>query len=150
MATAKTTAAVPPNQIRVLVVDAHAGVRGAIATFVEACEDMELVGMAETRAPAAHIHATSRPDVALVGLTLQDAGCVDAIAAILRRWPGARVLAMGSYQEEEYRQAALAAGAVGYLQKSVSADELGAAIRAAHAMRPGPGEPVLPLAHGQD
>jgi NarL family two-component system response regulator LiaR len=138
----------PSNRIRVMVLDAHAGVRRAIATFVEATEDMELVGEAASRAEAMRLCASCRPDVALIGVTLLGPNGIQTIAAIRRRRPGIRVLAMGSFQDEELGQVAIDAGAVGYMLKNVSADELGVAIRAAYAAGPRLGIPATPAARG--
>jgi NarL family two-component system response regulator LiaR len=131
-----------------MVSDAHAGVREAIATFVEASEDMDLVGEAASRAEAMRLCASRCPDVALVGITLHGPNGIEAIAAIRRRYPETRILAMGSFQEQEYRQAAIDAGAVGYVLKNVYADELGAAIRAAYAAGPWVGIVATPAAYG--
>jgi DNA-binding NarL/FixJ family response regulator len=138
----------PSNRIRVMVSDAHAGVRQAIATFVEATEDMELVGEAASSAEAMRLCVSARPDVALVGITLQGSNGIETIAAIRRRCPETRILAMGSFQEEEQRQAAIDAGAVGYVLTNGSAAELGAAIRAAHAAGPSTGIVATPAVCG--
>jgi NarL family two-component system response regulator LiaR len=58
-----------------------------------------------------------------------------ATAAIRRQWPSVQVIALTSFQEKEMVREALQAGALGYLLKNVSADDLAAAIREAHAGR---------------
>jgi DNA-binding NarL/FixJ family response regulator len=113
--------------------DAHAGVRRAIATFLEANEDMEMVGEAASTAEGLRQCASTRPDVVLVGITLQGPNGIEAIVTIRCRWPETRIVAMGSFQEEERMRAAIEAGASRYVLKDVSADELASAIRAAHA-----------------
>ena len=119
--------------IRVLVVDAHAGVRGAIATLLEATDDMELVGQAASQGEAMRLRASQHPHVALVGIALRGPNGLGAIATIQRRWPEVRIIAMGGFQEAQHRQAAFEAGAAGYVLKNVSAEELASAIRAAYA-----------------
>jgi NarL family two-component system response regulator LiaR len=61
---------------------------------------------------------------------------VAATRAIHQRWPSVRVIALTSFQEKELVQDALQAGAIGYLLKNVSGDELAEAIRQAHGGRP--------------
>jgi NarL family two-component system response regulator LiaR len=60
----------------------------------------------------------------------------DATKAIRERWPDTQVIALTSFKEDDLVQSALQAGAIGYLLKNVSADEIADAIRSAHAGRP--------------
>ncbi len=124
--------------IRVLVVDDHAVVRGGLRLFLMAFDDMELVGEAGSGEKALALCAEVRPDVVLMDLVMPGVGGVDAIRLIMERYPWVKVIALTSFPEEELVQAALAAGAMSYLLKTISASNLAAAIRAAHA-----GQPVL-------
>jgi len=139
----------PCDCIRVLVLDAHAGLRGAIASLVEASEDMEMVGQAEGQEEAMRLCASQWPHVVLVGLALHGPNGLDAIAAIHRRWPKVRVVAMGNLQEAQQGRAASEAGAAGYVLKNVSADELAAAIRVACASALDDGSAARPNAAGR-
>jgi two-component system, NarL family, response regulator LiaR len=123
------------HQIRVLVVDEHAGVRHAIATFVQTVEDLELVGEASSGAEAVRRCARTHPDVVLMGIALPDMTGAAATRMILKRWPPIQVLALCTFQEEERVADVLQAGAVGYLLKNVSADEMACAIRSACSIR---------------
>ncbi len=108
---------------------------------------MELVGQAASQGEALRLCVSRRPHVALVGIALQGPNGLDAIGAIHRRWPQVRIIAMGSLQEAQHKQAALEAGAAGYLLKNVSADELITAIRVAHSSPRSIGaEAMLPAA----
>jgi len=139
----------PHRCIRILVVDAHAGVRGAIATLVEASDDMELVGQAANMGEAMRLCASQHPHIALVGVAFRGPNGLDAIATIQRCWPKIRIVAMGGLQEAQHRQAVFEAGAAGYVLKYVSADELAAAIRVACASALDDGSAARPNAAGR-
>ena len=123
------------RRIRVLVVDDHAGVRHAIAAFMTAVEDLEWAGEAASGEEAIRLCPGILPDVVLMAVSLPDMTGAAATWAIHQRWPGVRVLAMCTFQEEELAREMLRAGAVGYLLKNVSADELARVIRAAQGVQ---------------
>jgi NarL family two-component system response regulator LiaR len=125
------------HQVRVLVVDEHAGVRNAIATFLQTVEDLELAGQASSGTEAVRQCARTHPDVVLMGMTLPDMTGAAATRLILKRWPAIQVLALCTFQEEEQVADVLEAGAAGYLLKNVSAGEMACAIRSAHRAAPG-------------
>jgi len=122
--------------IRVLVVDDHAMVRRGLAAFLLAIEGLELVGEAKHGAEALRRCEEVFPDVVLMDLVMPVVDGVTAIRTIRERWPGIQVIALTSFQEEELVRQALQAGAISYLLKDVTAEELGSAIRAAYAGRP--------------
>ena len=79
-----------------------------------------------------------QPDVILMDLVMPDMDGAATTQAIRSRWPKIQVLALTSFREDEMVKSALQAGAIGYLLKNVSADELADAIRAAlRAANPG-------------
>jgi NarL family two-component system response regulator LiaR len=121
--------------IRVMVVDDHALVRTGLGAFLQVYGDMELVAEAESGERALHLCEQLQPDVVLMDLVLPGMDGAAATRAIRERWPQTQVLALTSFQDQEWVEKALRAGAVGYLLKNVSADELAAAVRAAHAGR---------------
>jgi two-component system, NarL family, response regulator LiaR len=124
------------NRIRVLIVDDHAVVRSGLATFLQAFEDFELVGEAGDGAEALRLCAQAAPDVVLMDLLMPEMDGIAATRAIRERHPDAQVIALTSFQDQEKVQAALDAGALGYLLKNVAADDLARAIRSARAGRP--------------
>ena len=124
------------QRIRVLVVDDHAVVRGGLRTFLDAFDDFKLVGEAENGEEAIRACLDTRADVVLMDLLMPQLDGVAATKIIRERYPDVRVIALTSFQDEEKVQAALDAGAIGYILKNVSADELANAIRAAWAGRP--------------
>lgn len=123
----------PP--IRVLLVDDHAMVRRGLATFLKIHDDLTLAGEAGTGEEAVAQCGRLRPDVVLMDLVLPGIDGVAATRAIRREFPTVQVVALTSFNEEGLIRKALRAGAIGYLLKDVSADELARAIRAAHAGR---------------
>jgi NarL family two-component system response regulator LiaR len=121
---------------RVLVVDDHAVVRGGLRLFLLAFDDLELVGEANSGERALVSCADLQPDVVLMDLMMPGMGGVEAIRLIRQRHPAVQVIALTSFPEDELVQAALRAGAIGYLLKTISAGDLAQSIRAAAAGRP--------------
>ena len=122
--------------IRVMIVDDHAMVRKGLVTFLKNAPDFELVGEARDGREAIEACERLRPDVILMDLVMPELGGVAATRTIHQRRPDVRVIALTSFQEKELVQDALQAGAIGYLLKNVSGEELVEAIRQAHAGRP--------------
>jgi NarL family two-component system response regulator LiaR len=121
--------------IRVLLVDDHAVVRSGLSAFLLAYDNLELVGEASSGAEAVQQCEQHAPDVVLMDLIMPGMNGVETTQAIRARWPHIQVIALTSFPEEDLVQGALRAGAISYLLKNVSADELAAAIRSAHAGR---------------
>ena len=122
--------------IRVLLVDDHAVVRSGLSAFLLVYDDLELVGEAASGEEAVRLCQRVRPDVVLMDLVMPGMDGAAATRVIRERCPEIQVIALTSFREEELVQGVLQAGAIGYLLKNVSADELADAIRAAHAGRP--------------
>ena len=125
-----------PRPLRVLLVDDHAMIRRGLAAFLKAFDDLELAGEAANGEEAVQRCAEVQADVVLMDLMMPGLDGVAATRAIRERFPAVRVIALTSFREEGLVQRALQAGAIGYLLKNVSADDLATAIRAAHAGRP--------------
>jgi NarL family two-component system response regulator LiaR len=121
--------------IRVLLVDDHAVVRSGLSTFMVVYDDLELVGEASNGQEAIRKCEELHPDVVLMDLVMPEMDGASATQAIRERWPDIQVIALTSFPEEDLVQRALKAGALSYLLKNVSADELAHAIRAAHLGR---------------
>ncbi len=122
--------------IKVMLVDDHAVVRSGLGAFLLAYDDLELVGEVGSGEEAVRRCAELEPDVVLMDLVMPGMDGARATKAIREKCPEIQVIALTSFKEEELVQGALQAGAIGYLLKNISADELAAAIRAAHAGRP--------------
>lgn len=124
------------SRIRVLVVDDHTVVRSGLSAFLSVYDDLELVGEAAGGAQALEICTSRGADVVLMDLVMPGMDGAAATKAIREACPQTQVLALTSFKEDDLVKGALQAGAIGYLLKNISGDELAAAIRAAHAGRP--------------
>lgn len=120
------------NKIKVMVVDDHLMVRKGLALFVGGYSDMELVGEAADSQTAVVVFAETQPDVVLMDMKLPDRDGAATIAEIRKRHPNARVIALTSFADDDTIDAALHAGARGFLLKDVSVEELANAIRTVH------------------
>ncbi len=121
--------------IRILTVDDHPLLREGIAAMVEGQSDMELVGEAANGLEALQVFRDCRPDVTLMDLQMPEMGGVDAIGAIHREFPDARIVVLTTYQGDAQALRAFKAGASGYLLKSMLRRELVDTIRSVHAGR---------------
>jgi NarL family two-component system response regulator LiaR len=121
--------------IRVLLVDDHAVVRSGLGAFLLAFENLELIGEAASGEEAVRLCEQHQPDVVLMDLVMPGMDGAAATRAIKERYPHVQVIALTSFKEKELVEGALQAGAIGYLLKNVSADELADAIEKAHAGR---------------
>jgi NarL family two-component system response regulator LiaR len=119
------------TKIRVMIVDDHAVVRSGLGAFLSVIPDLELVGEAENGDLAVVRCGHLNPDVILMDLMMPGTDGVTATRLIREKYPQTQVIALTSFQEDELVQNAMNAGAIGYLMKNVSAQELTAAIRAA-------------------
>ncbi len=123
------------KQIRVMLVDDHSVVRSGLSAFLQIYPDLELVGEAENGEEAIIRASLLKPDVILMDLVMQGVGGVEATRTIRQKNPQIQVIALTSFKEDNLVQGALQAGAIGYLLKNVTANELVNAIRAASARR---------------
>ena len=121
--------------IRVMLVDDHTVVRGGLRFFLLGFDDMELVAEAESGEEAVRLSAEVQPDVILMDMVMPGMDGATATQAIRERYPQIEVVALTSFPEEDLVHKALRAGAISYLLKDVSADELAKAIRLAYAGR---------------
>lgn len=121
--------------IRVMLVDDHTMVRRGLAAFLKVFDDLQLAGEADSGEAAIQLCATILPDVILMDMVMPDMDGATATRRIRQQFPQVQVIALTSFKEGDLVKNALEAGAIGYLLKDVSADELVRAIRAAHAGR---------------
>ena len=124
-----------PRRIRVLVVDDHTMVRQGLATFLKVYDDLQLVGEAADGESAIKICTEVLPDVILMDMALPGMDGPTTTRTIREKFPKTHVLALTSFKEGPLIQRTLEAGAIGYLLKDLSAEELAQAIRDAHAGR---------------
>lgn len=122
--------------IRVMIVDDHQMVRRGLATFLKVFDDLEVVAEADSGEAAVPLCEELKPDVVLMDMIMKDMDGAAATRLIRKLSPSTQIIVLTSFKEEILVQSALHAGAIGYLLKDVSANELAQAIRSAHAGRP--------------
>ena len=128
----------PP--IRVMCVEDHRIVREGLALIINQEPDMKIVGSCATVDEAIELHRTLSPDVTLMDLRLGPASGVDAIKAIRREKPDARIIVLTMYEGDEDIFRAHQAGATTYLLKDTLSSDLVRVVREVNAG----GRPVLP------
>jgi two-component system, NarL family, response regulator NreC len=119
-------------KIRVMIADDHAILRAGLRMLVNAQTDMEVVSEAPDGEQAVQVARETRPDVALLDLTMPRVGGMKALQEMTRDCRETRVLVLTMHDDPAYLRSALAAGASGYLLKRAVDAELIAAIRAVH------------------
>jgi DNA-binding NarL/FixJ family response regulator len=124
--------------IGVLVVDDHEVVRRGLLAFLGSEPDIDVVGQAEGGAQALDLLATMesegrRPDVIVMDLQMAPIDGIESTRQIRALYGDVKVVALTSFAEEERVHAALQAGASGYVLKDSDADDVAAAVRAAHS-----------------
>ncbi len=125
----------PSSPIRVMLVDDHTMVRRGLAIFLKVFDDLQLAGEAESGEAAIELCGEVLPDVILMDMVLPMMDGAKATRAIRQKFPQVQIIALTSFKDGKLIMDALEAGAIGYLLKDVSADELAEAIRAAHSGR---------------
>lgn len=114
--------------LTVLIVDDHFVVRSGLAASLELDDTLAVVGEAERGEEVVAAYRQHRPRVVLMDLQLPGMGGIAATAALRAHDANARILIFSTFARDDEIQAALDAGALGYLQKSASRDELLSAI----------------------
>lgn len=127
---------VPTTPLTVLIVDDHFVVRSGLAASLELDAMIEVVGEVERGEEVVAAYQKRRPRVVLMDLQLPGMDGIAATRAVCAHDPQARVLIFSTYARDDEIQAALDAGALGYLQKSASREELLAALRTVGQGRP--------------
>lgn len=124
------------KNIRVLIVDDHAVVRSGLGAFLMAFDDLELVGEADNAEVAIALCEQFLPDVVLMDMVMPGMDGATATRQIRTNYPQIQVIVLTSFKEQELVHGAIQAGAIGYLLKNASIDELVRAIRLAAAGNP--------------
>jgi len=122
--------------IRVLVCDDVEAFRALLRYTLQEDPGIEVVGEAGDGMSAIGAAERLQPDVVLLDLTMPILDGIDAIPTMLERAPGARVVALSGWGADRMADAAIAQGAIAYLEKSDDAEAIRAAVRAA-ALSPG-------------
>jgi len=125
----------PSHPIRVLVVDDHPLLRQGIAALIAAEAGVTLAGACSSGREAIQHFPNLRPDVTLMDLQMPEMSGLDAMIAIRREWPEARVVILTTYTGDAQIVRAMKVGAAGYLAKDAVPEELINTIRSVHAGR---------------
>jgi len=115
--------------IRILIVDDQRLMREGLATLLELEDDLEIAGEAEDGQAALDQYEGLRPDVVLMDIRMPRMDGVEATRRLRQRWPEARVIILTTFDDDAYVFDGLRAGALGYLLKDVSGQELAEAVR---------------------
>jgi DNA-binding NarL/FixJ family response regulator len=128
--------------IRVLVVADHVILRQGIHAMLDTENDFEVVGEAEDERTALALTIELQPDIVLVDISLEATRRMDALQQLLRRSPDTRIVLFAGSNDEQLLFEAIRIGVHGYLQRTLSIDELRMALRAVQC-----GERVLGKSH---
>jgi NarL family two-component system response regulator LiaR len=118
-----------------MIVDDHTMVRRGLATILKVFDDLKLVGEAESGEAAIQLCDEVIPDVILMDMSLPGMDGATATRKIRKKFSQIQVIVLTSFKDGKLIKQALEAGAIGYLLKDVTADDLVRAIRSAHAGR---------------
>lgn len=125
--------------IRVLVVDDHPPMRIGLVALIKSQAGMDVVAEASDGERSIEVYDDVRPDVVLMDLRMPGMGGVEAILAIRKKHPDARIIVLSTYSLDEDIHRAIQSGASSYLLKDMSAEEIAGTIRRVCA-----GEAALP------
>lgn len=115
--------------IRILLVDDHEMVRIGVSAYLQAQEDMEVIGEAVNGAEAVEIALRLKPDIILMDMVMPVMNGAAATEAIIRQWPDAKIMIITSFLDDDKVYPALQAGAVSYILKTSKASRIAASIR---------------------
>jgi two-component system, NarL family, response regulator LiaR len=124
------------SKIRVMIVDDHDLVRSGLRFYIQSVEDLILVGEAPDGSTAIELCRTLSPDVVLMDLVMPGMDGIETTRKIRQENPKVQVLALTSFSDHQQISEVIRAGAIGYLLKNVTINELTLAIRNARAGRP--------------
>ncbi|HVO43479.1 MAG TPA: response regulator transcription factor [Aggregatilineales bacterium] len=122
----------PVEPIRILLADDHDMVRRGLAVFLEAFPDMELVGEAGDGTEAVALCDQVHPDVVLMDVLMPQMDGIEATRRIKTKDPHIQVLMLSSSKDEDLIKSGIQAGAIGYILKNISVEEMAEAVRAAY------------------
>ncbi len=120
------------NPIRILIVDDHLVVRMGLRSMIDTQPDMTVVAEAGDGNEALQLYRQHHPDIVLLDLRMPNLNGVEATVAIRAEFPGALIIVLTTYDDDENIYRALRAGAHAYLLKDIPRDEFLQAVRAVH------------------
>lgn len=123
------TAALGGTCFRVVVAEDHPAVRASLVAYLDAREDIVVVGEAENGLQAVELAERETPDFVLMDIRMPVVDGIEATRTIKERRPRTRIVLLSAYEHDELIEAGLEAGAEGFLLKGASGSELVAAVR---------------------
>lgn len=129
------------NRVRIVVAEDHLAVRASLVAYLDAQEDMVVVGEAENGLQACALAESEAPDFVLMDIRMPVVDGIEATRRIKERRPRTRIVLLSAYEQDELIEAGLEAGADGFLLKGASGHELVSAVR---RMEPNAGRKVGP------
>lgn len=121
------------EKIRIIVIDDQSVVRQGFVSLINTVPDMNVVAEGTNGQQAVELYREHQPDIVLMDLRMPVLGGVEAIKAIKREFPTARLIVLTTFDGDEDIYRSLQAGAQGYLLKDMFFEELEEAIRTVHA-----------------
>jgi two-component system invasion response regulator UvrY len=118
--------------IKVLLTDDHALVRNGIRRLLEDCEQIEIIGEADSGESCMQLSQSLKPDVILMDVNMPGIGGVEASRRILQRNPAQKIIILTIHAEQTFPRRLLEIGAKGYLTKECETNEMITAIRQVH------------------
>lgn len=121
------------TRLRIVLADDHPVVLAGVRSLLQDTADMEVVGQATDGLAALQLMQATRPDVAVIDISIPGLGGIELARRVAQDCPAVRLVALTVHEDRAYLQQMLAAGARGYLLKRSAAEELVRAIRAVAA-----------------
>lgn len=121
-----------PEMISLMLVDDQQLLRDGMRTLLELEEDLTVVGEAGNGKEAIDLYPKLQPDVVLMDVQMPEMNGIDATRHIFMQDPQAKIIILTTFDEDEYVFEGIRAGALGYILKAMSGDELARAVRTAH------------------
>ncbi|WP_354327197.1 response regulator transcription factor [Sporolactobacillus kofuensis] len=120
------------ENIKVMIVDDHDMVRKGLTAYLSTESEIEIVGEASSGNEAVRVFETLKPEVILMDLIMEDGDGIDATKQILSKDPSKKIIILTSFYDDEQVFPALESGAMSYLLKTASSEEIIRAIQKAH------------------
>lgn len=117
------------DKTRVMLVDDHKVLRAGLRALINQQPDLDVVAEADSVREARELAGRMQPELVVLDLTLPEGGSLELIGELVEKGPLPRVLVLSMHNDPAYARAALGAGATGYIVKTVSEEDLLAAIR---------------------
>lgn len=125
-----------PNKIRILIIDDHDMVRKALTILLQSFDDMEVVADTDNGQMGVTLCRKYQPDVVLMDIMMPGINGITATRLIHENWPQIQIVALTSSAEESTVHDVLEAGAMSYILKNGSIDEVAEAVRSAYRHQP--------------